>query len=66
MEVTERVTLKPRGSRTIVVKDVVMRHSGLPWWAIPLVWFISRFGRPVGENRLKAACEGRPLKEEPS
>jgi uncharacterized protein YndB with AHSA1/START domain len=58
LEVTERVTLEDRGSRSIVTKDVYIRNHDLPWFLVPLVWYVTRFGRPVGRNRLKEMCEG--------
>ncbi|MEW5978662.1 MAG: SRPBCC family protein [Acidobacteriota bacterium] len=59
MEVVERVTLSRRGSRTRVTKTVAMRNHGLPWLLAPLLWIISRFGKPVGEDHLKEMCENR-------
>ena len=66
MEVSERVTLDALdarvagGARTLVTKDVRVRHHGLPWWLLPVIWLVTRLGRPVGENRLKRMCEGTP------
>jgi len=58
LEVIERVTLEDRGARSVVTKDVYFRNHDLPWFLVPLVWFITRFGKPVGRDRLKAMCEG--------
>ena len=51
VEVVERITLEEKDGRTIVTKDVTVRNSSIPW-------FISRFGKPVGKDKLKAMCEG--------
>ena len=57
MEILERVTLEEAGGRTIVTKVVDVEHHGVPWLLLPLIWFVSRFGRPVGPNPLKTMCE---------
>lgn len=58
MEAIERVTLEEAGGRTVVTRDVDVRNHGLPWWVVPLVWFVTRFGRATGNDRLKTMCEG--------
>ena len=58
MEVTERVTLEDKGSRSVVTKDVYIKNHDIPWIFVPHIWLISRFGKPVGEDRLKSMCEG--------
>ena len=58
IEVVERVTLEEKDGRTIVTKEVVIRNSGVPWFFVPLIWFVTRFGKPVGKDKLKALCEG--------
>lgn len=57
LEVTERIRLTQRGGDTIVRKDIVIRHHDVPWFLLPLIWFVSWFGTPVGPDRLKALCE---------
>ena len=59
MVVTERVTLHGRAgrSRTIVTRDVTVKNHGLPWILVPLIWFITRFGKPTGKDRLKEMVE---------
>jgi len=57
MEVIERVTLEDKGSRSVVTKDVYIKNHDIPWIFVPLIWFNSRFGRPVGKDRLKSMCE---------
>jgi hypothetical protein len=58
IEVTERITLKEKGGRTIVTKDVIIKNSGTPWVFVPLIWFINRLGKPVQPDKLKSMCEG--------
>jgi hypothetical protein len=61
IEVTERITLEEKGVRTIVRKDVIIRNSGIPWFVVPLIWFLNRFGKPVQPDKLKAMCEGHTV-----
>ncbi len=58
MEVIERITLEDRGARSMVTKDVYFANHDIPWILVLLMWFISRFGKPAGEDRLKSMCEG--------
>jgi uncharacterized protein YndB with AHSA1/START domain len=58
IEVIERITLEEKDGRTIVTKEVVIRNSEVPWFFIPLIWLITRFGKPVGKDKLKEMCEG--------
>jgi hypothetical protein len=57
IKVIERIMLADKGGRTIVTKDVHMMNHGIPWFFVPLIWFITRFGKPVGKNKLKEMCE---------
>jgi hypothetical protein len=57
-EVIERITLEEINGRTTVTKDVIVGNSGMPWFLAPLIWFINRFGKPVGKDKLKEMCEG--------
>jgi uncharacterized protein YndB with AHSA1/START domain len=57
IEVIERITLEEKDGRTIVTKDVTIRNSGVPWFVVPLIWFINRFGKPAQPDKLKAMCE---------
>lgn len=59
IKVIERITLEEKGGHTIVIKDVIMMNHGIPWFFISLIWFINRFGKPVGKDKLKEMCEGR-------
>jgi hypothetical protein len=54
----ERITLEEKDGRTIVTKDVTVRNSGVPWFVVQLIWFIGRFGKPVGKDKLMEICEG--------
>ena len=58
IKVIERITLEEKHGRTIVIKDVHMMNHGIPWFVVPLIWFIRRFGKPVGRDKLKEMCEG--------
>jgi hypothetical protein len=58
IEVVEHITLEEKDGRTIVTKDVTVRNSGVPWFVIQLIWFIGRFVKPVGKDKLKEMCEG--------
>lgn len=60
LEVTERITLEEAGGRTTVRKDVNILNHGMPWYIIPIVWLITRFGKPAGPDRLKQMCELAP------
>lgn len=58
LEVTERVTLEEQDGRTVVRKEITVRNHGVPWIIRPLIWFVTRFGKPVGKDKLKELCEG--------
>jgi hypothetical protein len=58
LEVTERITLEEAKGRTIVKKEVVIKNHGIPWLLMPLIWFVTRFGKPTGPDPLKMMCEG--------
>lgn len=58
--VVERVTLQDKGARSIVIKDVDMPSRLMPWFLIPLIWLITRFGKRAEPDRLKEMCEAVP------
>ena len=58
IKVIERITLEEKHGRTVVIKDVHMMNHGIPWFVVPLIWFIRRFGKPDGRDKLKEMCEG--------
>jgi uncharacterized protein YndB with AHSA1/START domain len=60
IDVVERITLEENKGRTIVIKVVSIRNSGIPWFLVPLIWYINRFGKPAGKDKLKEMCEGDP------
>jgi hypothetical protein len=60
LSIRERITLTEKGGRTLVDKDVDIPASAFPWYWVPLIWFIVRFGRSVEPDRLKALCEAAP------
>jgi uncharacterized protein YndB with AHSA1/START domain len=58
--VDESYDLFTVGKVTRVQQGVDFSHAGLPLWARAIMWFISTFGRPIGEGilePLKRACE---------
>jgi hypothetical protein len=59
LEVIERISLEEEDGRSIVRKEVIVSNHGVPWFLRPLIWFVTRFGKPVGKDRLKELCEGR-------
>lgn len=56
--VVERITVSGDGGRCVVDKDVVVRNHHMPWWLMPLIWFVTRFGRRAGPDKLQQLCEG--------
>ena len=30
---------------------------GIPLWLLPVIWFVTRFGKPSREDKLKTLCE---------
>ena len=59
IEAIERVTLEEKDGRTIVRKEIDVRNARIPLLLRPLIWFVSRFGRPKGPDKLKELCECR-------
>jgi hypothetical protein len=59
MVVTERINLSGEGERSTVTKNIIVTNHGVPWIFIPCIWFVSRFGKSVGEDKLKRLCEGK-------
>lgn len=57
LEIRQRITLHPRGARTVVTKLVTIENDGMPWFLRALVWFVTRFGAPAGPDPLKVLCE---------
>ena len=57
MEVVERVKLEGNAERSVVTKTVFVKNFDMPLLLRPLVWFITQFGKPKGEDRLKRLCE---------
>ena len=57
MEIVERITLRDAGRGSTVIKVVTLRNHGIPWFFIPLVWFIANFGARVAPDPLKVLCE---------
>ena len=57
LEIRQRITLQPRGARTVVSKLISIENHGMPWYLRTLVAFVTRFGAPVGPDPLKVLCE---------
>jgi len=56
----EKYSLQQRGDRVEVTQEIDMSETGIPWFFRLLIWFLTRFGTPVGPSnmeRLKAAVE---------
>jgi len=57
---TEIYRLKHLGDQVEVTQEMDMSETGIPWIFRALIWFISRFGKSVGQSnmeRLKEAVE---------
>jgi len=57
LTVYERFTITESGKQTIVKKDVEVKHHQIPWILIPLIWFVTRFGKTVEPDKLKLMSE---------
>ena len=57
LEIRQRITLDPHGSRTTVTKLIVIENDATPWFLRALVWFVTRFGAPTRPDPLKTLCE---------
>lgn len=53
----ERITLEEKNGGTLVTKTVTIGNRGVPFWLLPIIWFVTRFGKPSGEDKLKKLCE---------
>ena len=56
MEVIERITLSESRGRTVVTKELSIKH-GIPLIWAPIFWLIVRFGWPAEPDALKSICE---------
>ena len=57
LTVCERITLTETGGRTVVTKNIDIRNHDVPWILIPIIWFVTRFGKPAEPDKLKLICE---------
>ena len=57
MEALERITLEEREGSTLVTKTVTVRNHRIPLLLLPLIWFVTRFGKPAGPSRLEQLCK---------
>ena len=63
MEVIERILLKERNGKTIVIKEISIKNHGIPLLLLPIIWFVTRFGRPTEPDSLKTMCESDTLQD---
>lgn len=61
MEASERIILEEKEGRTIVTRVLSIKHHGVPFILVPILWFVSRFGKPAKSDPLKLMCEAEPL-----
>jgi hypothetical protein len=57
LEIRQRITLHPRGARTMVTKLVTIENDATPWYLLALIWFVTRVGAPTRPDPLKVLCE---------
>ena len=57
MDVVERISLSGRAGWTMVTRQLRIKNHGVPIILIPVLWFVSRFGRPTEPDPLKVMCE---------
>ncbi len=60
MEATETITLTEKKGGTLLLKEVVIRNHGTPWWIMPLVVLVTLLGKPRNPNPLKKLLEVTP------
>ena len=70
MTVVETYRIASRGDRTWVHQSVDL-SAALPWWIKPLVWWLARFGKPVGRTTMEELAHvvqtgGTPRRRLPS
>ncbi len=54
---TERYEITAHGDEAELSQIVSLGRSGVPWWAVALISFIHRFGRPTGKRFLETFRE---------
>lgn len=59
LNVREKITLHERDGKTVVEKEVTIKNHNVPWILIPIIWFVTQFGKTTEPDRLKAMCETR-------
>jgi hypothetical protein len=57
LDIVERVTLKNKGAKTVVIKEVTITNHHMNIFLAALVWFITHFGKRAGPDKLKQLCE---------
>ena len=56
-EVVERYELTPHASGCRVRQTIELGPGTIPWWAVPIVWLLARFGRPRGMSAMEKLAE---------
>ena len=56
-EVTESYEIRPKGDESIVCQTINLGWGAIPWWAVPLVWLISLFGKPHGKTNMEVLAD---------
>jgi hypothetical protein len=60
MVAVERIVLEERKGGTLVTKVLSIKNHGVPLIFAPILWFVSRFGKPKDPDPLKLMCEAGP------
>lgn len=57
LQTSETYRVEPSGGGSRVYQEIHIGWGAVPWWAAPLIWFISWFGKPVGETTMQALAQ---------
>ena len=57
LAIRERITLTESAGRTAVLKEIDIENHGIPWYFAALFWYVNRFGKPAGPDKLKQLCD---------
>ncbi|MCA9231052.1 MAG: SRPBCC family protein [Planctomycetales bacterium] len=53
----EKYSMQQQGNLVQVVQEIDLRDAGIPWFLRPLVWFLNRYGKPVGQTTMESLKE---------
>jgi hypothetical protein len=59
LEVREKITLHEHDGNTTVEKEVTIRNHDILWILIPIIWFVTCFGKSSEPDGLKQMCESQ-------